>query len=164
MKRRLSGAVVTLLVAGLTVAGCGGGDDDKQAATTGTPAPGATLTKPQYIAAADKVCVATTAKIEAAAAKLRAAAAKTGTIPVPQVTKFLKQTSLPAYEGMLTQLRALTPPKQDEQTIDKFIASLASAIDTAKGNPVKYSKNGAPDPFDDANKRAIDYGMKVCGS
>ena len=81
-----------------------------------------------------------------------------------QVTKFLTKTSLPAYEAMLADLRALTPPKDDEKTIDGLIAALAGAIDTAKADPVKYSKNGAPDPFDDANERAIDYGMKVCGS
>jgi outer membrane PBP1 activator LpoA protein len=165
MKRRLSGAAVTLLVAGLTVAGCGGGDDDKQsAATTSTPAAGVELTKAQYVTRADRACTATTAKIETAAAKLRAAAEKSGTIPVPQVTRFLTKTSLPAYEEMLAQLRALKPPKQDEKTIDGLIAALASAIDTAKADPVKYSKNGSPDPFDDANKRAIDYGLKACGS
>jgi hypothetical protein len=65
---------------------------------------------------------------------------------------------------MLSQLRALTPPKPDETTIDGLIAALAGAIDTAKADPAKYSKNGAADPFDDANARATAYGMKVCGS
>jgi hypothetical protein len=161
MKRKLAGAVAALLIGGLAASGCGG--DDKTTSTT--PAPGgAELTKAQYIAAADKVCKQTTDKIAVAATKLRESAKKTGTVPVPQVTRFLTQTSLPAYEDMLAELRTLTPPKQDEKTIDGLIAALAGAIDTAKADPAKYSRNGSPDPFDDANSRAIDYGMKVCGS
>jgi hypothetical protein len=160
MRRR---AAVTMLVAALAAGGCGGGGgDDKTVATT--PASTGPLTKAQFIAAADKVCKATSDKIAAAAANLRTAADKTGTIPVSKVSKFLTQTSLPAYDAMLDQLRALTPPAGDEKTIDGLIASLAGAIDTAKADPVKYSKNSAPDPFDDANARAMKYGMKVCGS
>ena len=156
-------AAVTMLVAALAAGGCGGGGGgDKTVATT--PASTGPLTKAQYIAAADKVCKATRDKISVAAESLRTAAEKTGTIPVSKVSKFLTQTSLPAYDAMLDQLRALTPPKADEKTIDGLIASLAGAIDTAKADPVKYSKNSAPDPFDDANARAIKYGMKVCGS
>lgn len=157
LQRKLAGVV--LLVAGLA-SGCGG--DDKQATTD--PGTGPTLTKAQYVTAADKVCQATTDKITAAAENLRESAKKTGTIPIPEVTKFLTKTSLPAYEAMLGELRGLTPPKGDEKTIDGLIAALAGAIDTAKADPVKYSRNGAPDPFDDANARAINYGMKVCGS
>jgi hypothetical protein len=160
MKRRSAASV---LLAALVAAGCGGGGNGAKNVAT-TPASSGPLTKAQFVAAADKVCKATSNKIAAAAAKLRTAAEKTGTIPVPQVSKFLTQTSLPAYDAMLDQLRALTPPKSDEKTIDGLIASLAGAIDTAKADPVKYSKNGAADPFDDANSRAMKYGMKVCGS
>jgi len=163
-QRKPAGAVVWMLVAVLAVAGCGGGgggDDTTVGATTAGNGP---LTKAQYIAAADKVCKETFDKISTAATKLREAARKTGTIPVTQVSKFLTQTSLPAYDQLLDQLRALQPPKGDEKAIDGLIASLAGAIDTAKADPVKYSKNGAPDPFDDANARAMRYGMKVCGS
>lgn len=155
-------ATLTMLLALVAVAGCGG-DGDKVASTT--PAGGgAPLTKAQFIAAADRVCKSTTDKIESAATKLRESAEKTGTLPVRQVASFLTKTSLPAYDAMLDDLRGLTPPKDDEKAIDGLIAALAGAIDTAKSDPVKYSKNGSPDPFDDANKRAIDYGMKVCGS
>lgn len=152
-----------MIIALVALAGCGGGDDGDGNAST-TPAIGAELTKTQYIAAADKVCKATTDKIASAATKLRESADKTGTLPVREVASFLTKTSLPAYDAMLDDLRELTPPEDDQKTIDGLVAALAGAIDTAKSDPVKYSKNGSPDPFDDANKRAIDYGMKVCGS
>jgi hypothetical protein len=166
MKRKLTAAVLTMLAAGLA-AGCGG--DGKGTATTGGGATtgtggGAPPTKAEFVAAADRICAATDAKIEAAAAKLRASATKSGTIPVPQVTRFLTKTSLPAYDELLDKLHTLVPPKGDEKAIDGLVAALAGAIDTAKADPVKYSKNGTPDPFDDANARAQRYGMKVCGS
>jgi hypothetical protein len=154
-------ATAMTLLALTAVAGCGG-DGDKAATTPSNG--GAPLTKAQFIAAADKVCKATTDRIATAATDLRESAEKTGTIPVSRVASFLTKTSLPAYDAMLKDLRALTPPEDDEKTIDGLIAALAGAIDTAKSDPVKYSKNDTPDPFDDANKRAIDYGMKVCGS
>lgn len=164
-QRKPAGAVVWMLVAVLAVAGCGGGGGDGDDTTVGTTTTGnGPLTKAQYVAAADKVCKATSDKISKAATNLREAARKTGTIPVAQVSKFLTRTSLPAYDQMLDELRALQPPEGDEKAIDGLIASLAGAIDTAKADPVKYSKNGAPDPFDDANARATKYGMKVCGS
>jgi hypothetical protein len=158
MKHR---ATVMTLIALVAVAGCGGAGNS---ASTTPANNGAPLTKAQFIAQADKVCKATTDKISSAATKLRDSAKKTGTLPVREVASFLTKTSLPAYDAMLDDLRALTPPKDDEKTIDGLIAALAGAIDTAKSDPVKYSKNGSADPFDDANKRAIDYGMEVCGS
>jgi hypothetical protein len=157
-------ATVVALVALVALAGCGGGDGAAKGASTTPASGGAPLTKAQFIADADKICRATSVKIASAATKLRDSAKKTGTLPVRQVASFLTKTSLPAYDAMLDDLRALTPPKHDEKTIDGFIAALAGAIDTTKADPVKYSKNGMADPFDDANKRAIDYGMKVCGS
>lgn len=152
-----------MIIAAVAVAGCGSDGDDKNGSTT--PANGgAPLTKAQFIASADGICKATTEKIASAATKLRESAKKTGTLPVRQVATFLTKTSLPAYDAMLDDLRGLTPPKADEKAIDGLIAALAGAIDTAKSDPVRYSKNGSPDPFDDANKRANAYGMKVCGS
>ena len=160
MKRKLAGAAVTMLVAALA-AGCGSGGDNAAKTTTTSGAP---LTKAEFIAAADKLCTANTQRIEKAAAKLRAAAQKTGTLKVPDVATFLIKSSLPAYDDLLDKLRNLTPPTADQKTIDGLIASLAGAIDTAKADPNKYARNGAPDPFDDANARATKYGLKVCGS
>lgn len=158
-----AGAVAWMLVAVLAVAGCGSGGDDRGKNVAQTTATGP-LTKKQFIAAADRLCRATSKKIATAATNLRESARTTKTIPVQDVSRFLTQTSLPAYDDLLDDLRELRPPAGDEQEIDRLIASIAGAIDTAKADPVKYSKNGSPDPFDDANSRAMTYGMKDCGS
>lgn len=161
MKRKLAGSAVTLLVTALAAAGCGSGGDHPPAASTTSGPP---LTKAAFIAAADKLCAANKQRIETAATTLRNAAKKTGTLKVPDVATFLVKSELPDYDDLLNKLRDLNPPAADQTRIDALIASLAGAIDTAKADPSKYSRNDVPDPFDDAHKREQAYGMKVCGS
>jgi hypothetical protein len=163
MKRKLAAAATTVLVA-CVAAGCGGdGDDDAATSTTATTS-GAPVSKAAFITAADAVCTKTNAKIQTAAAKLQAKSKKSGEIPKTDVVKFFKQTSLPAYDDMVQQLGALMPPKSDEAKVNGIIASMAAAIDVVKADPAKFASRDVSDPFDDANKRARDYGMKVCGS
>jgi hypothetical protein len=164
MKRKLAGVAITMLVAALggLTAGCGGGG--KGTAGTATAPAGPPLTKAAFITRADAICRRTSATIRSAAAKLRAEAAKTGTVRKDKVAKFLKDSSLPAYDRQLDGLRELTPPKADEQAIDALVASLAGAIDSVKVDPTRYTSRTAVDPFDDFNGRARRYGMKACGS
>jgi len=164
MKRKLAGAAITMLLAGLA-AGCGGGsDDDASTSSSGNVTSDEPLTKAEYIERADAICSVADARIDAAAAKLRAASKDTGTLKRSAVVKFLRDSTLPAYDRMLIGLRDLTPPTGDEAKIDPFIASLSGALDAVKANTEKYAKRTAADPFDAANKRAQDYGMKVCGT
>jgi hypothetical protein len=163
MKRKLAGAAIPMLVA-LLVGGCGGGGTDTTT-TTSTAAAGAPLTKAELIVRADEICMATVQRIKAGAARIRADEARSRRLaPRAQIAKFLKDTSLPAYDDMLGKLRDLTPPKRDEKVIDAWIGSLAGAIDRAKADPARYARASADDPFDDANARAKDYGMRSCGS
>ena len=172
MKRKLAGAAITMLVAGLA-AGCGGDDKDTTtgaatttAAATPTTAaePTPPLTKAAFISRADAVCGAATKRVDAAGAKLQGTAKKPRRLTQAQITTFLKQTTVPSYERMLIDLRNLTPPLRDQRAIDTFVGSLSSAIDAIKANPDTYAKLTTANPFADANKRAKDYGMKVCGS
>jgi hypothetical protein len=165
MKRKAAGAVLTMLVAAL-VAGCGG-DDAKQdtgSTTTATVAATAPLSKAEYISRANTICRATREKLAAEGAKFRTAATKTATLPPPaKIREFVTKVSLPGYERMLEQMRELTPPQRDKRTIVAYVVSLSNAIKTVKANVPKYAQADAVDPFDDANARAVSYGMKDCG-
>ena len=168
MKRKLAGAAITMLVAGLA-AGCGGDDKDSDAngaATTTTTAAGPTkpLTKAAYIARADTVCEAATTRIDAAGSKLQGSAKNPRKLTQAQIRTFLTQTTVPSYERMLAELRNLTPPKRDKRKIDSFVAELSTAIDAIKANPDTYAKLTTANPFANANQQAKAYGMKVCGS
>lgn len=157
MKRKLAGAVLTMLVVALA-AGCG--SDGGGSAKTATTSSGPPLTKVAFVAAAGKICARTTASIAREATRFRnAIAKKTGTLQVPDVVSFYKRTSLPAYDAMLDKLRALSPPKADQKAIDGYIAALAGAIDTVKADPAKFSNKNSPDAFADANARAKSYGL-----
>ena len=157
MRRRLAAAATTALVACLA-AGCGG-DDKDSASDDDKP-----VTKASFITSADAICTKTNADITAAAANLRAKSQKSGSLPKQDVVNFFKGTSLPAYDDLVRQLGALTPPKGDDAKVDGLLASLASAIDTVKADPEKFVSRTAKDPFADFNERARAYGMKVCGS
>lgn len=159
MKRRLATAVITILAAGVA-SGCGGSGDGRDGGDGDAAAP----TKAQFIARADAICAATETRIKASAAKLRKDSEQSGTLPKQRVAKFFKESSLPAYERMLAQLRDLTPPKGDEKDVNGFVGALAAAIDAVKANPIRYASRTVPDPFTDANQRALAYGMKECGS
>jgi hypothetical protein len=154
MKRTLAAAAVLLAC---VAAGCG--DDDK-----GSPDDDKPVTKAAFITSADALCTKTNAEITKAAAKLRKKSQKDGTLPKRDVVNFFSGTSLPAYDDLVRQLGALTPPKGDEAKIDGLLATLASAIDTVKDDPEKFASTAAKDPFADFNTRARAYGMKVCGS
>lgn len=156
MKRKLAAATTLVLVACAT-AGCG--DDDKGSSDDDKP-----VTKAAFITSADAICKKTDAEITTAAAKLREKSSKTGTLPKQDVVNFFKGTSLPAYDDLVRQLGALTPPAGDQAKVDGLLSTLASAVDTVKADPRKFVSRTAEDPFADFNKRAKAYGMKVCGS
>jgi hypothetical protein len=154
MKRKLAAAAVLLAC---VAAGCG--DDDKDASDDDKP-----VTKAAFITSADAICTKTNTEITSAATKLREKSRKDGTLPKQDVVNFFKGTSLPAYDDLVRQLGALTPPKGDQAKVDGLLATLASAIDTVKADPEKFVSRTAQDPFADFNTRAKAYGMKVCGS
>ena len=139
-------------------AGCGN-DDDKDPANDDK-----TVTKAAFITSADAICAKTNAEITQAASKLREKSEKSGTLPKQDVVNFFKGTSLPAYDDLVRQLGALTPPKGEQAKIDGLLSTLASAIDTVKADPEKFASTAPEDPFADFNTRAEAYGMKVCGS
>jgi hypothetical protein len=154
MKRKLAAAAVLLacVAAGCGDEGNGAEDDDKP------------VTKAAFVTSADAMCTKTDAEITKAATKLREKSQKSGTLPKQDVVNFFKGTSLPAYDDLVRQLGALTPPKGDQAKVDGLLLTLSSAIDTVKADPEKFVSRTAEDPFADFNKRAKAYGMKVCGA
>jgi len=165
MKRKAAAAVLMMLVAALA-AGCGG-DDAKQdtgATTTATVAEAPALSKAEYISRGNAICRATRATLAKEGAKFRTDATKTAALPPPaKIREFVTKVSIPGYERMLEQMRLLTPPQRDKRTIVAYIVSFDNAIKTVKANVPKYAQADAVDPFDDANARAVSYGMKDCG-
>lgn len=80
----------------------------------------------------------------------------------------------PIFDRQLDDIRALEPPAQDKQFIEKLIADQDDALDefvrlleeAAAGNEEARAivDSDDTDPFADVDRRAVEYGLNVCGT
>ena len=145
MAKMWAGAVVLALAA----AGCGGGSDDN--------AP----TKAEFARKANAICAKGNRTIEAAANRTFTTKAPP---PKSEQIAFVKKDVLPSVESQVSDIRALTPPKGDEDRVKAILDSADQAIAKTKKNPQLATEEGKNDPFAPANKLARQYGLKTCGS
>jgi hypothetical protein len=156
MSRRFA---FTIALAGtilLIVAACGG--DDSSSGSSSEP-----LTKAEFVEAADAICVE--------------ADEKNNALPEPETLEefpdVLRQ-GLEIFEEQLDGLRALTPPEEGQETIDRAVVLLGE---------VNEAVSEAADLFEDGDlegaqaqiesldvigeeldELAADYGLAACGS
>ena len=171
MEKTRSGAVIGLLVLfALAIAGCGSGDG---------------LPKDEYIAQANAICASTFADLEAQFAE--SAADLSADFTPEELAEVLLggflDTYIAAIEEQLVALRALAAPEGDEILLASFyddVEAVLGAIEqlattAAEGDPSAIEQLTArQDPghsglpavsaaFEDVDKRAIEYGLTVCG-
>jgi hypothetical protein len=154
--------VMTVLgVAALVSAGCGG---DKKA-DHAKPA----LTKAQYIAKADAICIDTK---RATRKYKRKTEALSPTAPITKLAPILK-AGTPEIKTGLDRLRALPAPKEAKLTLTAFLASRAKTIvianqvadAAAKNDGARASKliNQADKLTAQQSRLGKAYGFKHCG-
>jgi hypothetical protein len=129
-------------------AGCGGGDDGGETATTTTD---------DYISQADAVCSESDA--QNAAAFRQAFGNEQPT--TAEAAAYVGDVLVPALETQLEQLRALSPPEGDTETVNAIWDRIADVIETMKEDP--EASLGIEDPFADVTPEAEAYGFKSCG-
>ncbi len=117
--------VLILLIAGL-IAGCGDDDDDSSGqasseATTTEQAP----TKAEFIRQADRICGEGDRELAPILETINTKA-KRGDID-GVVAEYRKAE--PIIEEQLAELRKLTPPDDDEETVSKYLDSVAEGAD-----------------------------------
>ena len=149
MRGRMTG-MAALAAAGLLIAGCGGGGDDKA------------LTKEEFLKQGNAICTKGNDKINAAGK------AQFGNQPPSKadIEKFAKETVVPTVEDELKQLHALKPPKADEATVNDILDAADKGLEKAKADPASLAKDNSDptNPFAEANKKANAYGLTACGS
>ncbi|MFA4928386.1 MAG: hypothetical protein WC558_07710 [Patulibacter sp.] len=138
------------LIAALALAGCGGSDDEGP-------------TKAEYIAKADAICKTEGEKSQKAATDAVVALGTEDPTP-EQLQVIATSTIIPGLEKQVGDLKALDKPKDDEEEIDAIYAALDTAINAGKEDPSTLTGAAGANPFDDANKKAVAYGLKECGS
>lgn len=124
------------------------------------------LSKDELITQADVICKEANDKLEAAGKQL-------GQNPTPEQIQALAEGAIPVINGAVTKLRALKPPKDDQQTIDNLwdkgvaivpllrqLADAAKAKDQAAVGVAFQKVEAASTEFD---QLAQSYGFKECG-
>jgi hypothetical protein len=152
--RTLSLIAATALVA-LIAAGCGSSSSSTSSSSTTSSA---ALSKPEFIAKADAICKQGNQAIGAAAKK-----AFPSKPSKAELNQFASATVLPAIQGEVDAIGALTPPAGDEDQVNQIVTDVQAALDQAKKDPSVLIANN-PGVFAKANKEAKAYGLKVCGS
>ena len=161
-RRRLVAVLATVLVLVLIVVAIAGGGDDEstpiEPVDTSTPGVSEPLSKEEFIAEADDICEETAvavANIDASDAKNQA------------------EQELELTQSELDQLQSLTPPEEDQATLDDFFSALEELIDSLdkqflaadRGDDTALTE--AATEIDTAKsdvlEAAKDYGFKKCG-
>jgi hypothetical protein len=150
------------LMAGLVLAGCGGGDSSSTTGASGTSGTqGAALSKSEFLAQGNAVCTKGDNEINAEAKKVFTQ----GQAPSQaDQEKFVTDTVIPSIQSQIDGLSALSPPSGDEDQVQAIIDAAQSALDQVKADPSLLTESGGSDPFAEANKLANAYGLDKCGS
>jgi hypothetical protein len=134
--------LLLLPVALLLGAGCGGDDSPS---------------KDEYVAQADAVCRDADDALNQEIQEAFGAKPPTER----QIVAFSESNAIPNLEGQLADLRALTPPEGEEETLTRIYDTLEEAIAQIKEDP---ASDTVPPALEEARKQAKEFGMVVCGS
>jgi hypothetical protein len=137
------------LVPALIAAGCGSSDNNST--TTA-----AAITKSAFIAKADAICAAGNKTANQAGEQQFGHNKPTKA----DLEQFASGTIVPSVEKQLSEIRALGAPAGDEAQVKAITDAAQADVDKLKKDPSLITSNST---FDDANKLAQQYGLKVCG-
>lgn len=158
----LSAIAAVFIFIVLLVRSCGGDEEEPTAALTapvsGATGAGGVLTKDDYIAQADDICLqANTSLAEVDETDAQQAASDKGEI----------------LSGQLEQLQTLAPPEEDTDALNKFLKALgkeveayadqATAAERGDDATVAELDTTITEFADKAQSAAEDYGFDVCG-
>ena len=142
--------VVLLFALATLFAGCG---DDEESGDSGDG--GSAPTKAEFVKEGNAICEKGNAELDAATANFGPQT------PPAEVDAFVTDTLVPNVQGQIDDLRELTPPAGDENTVDEMLDTAQDNLDTVEDDPASIRSG---DPFAEANQLLRDYGLTVCGS
>jgi hypothetical protein len=114
------------------------------------------LTKTAFLQKGNSICTAGTHKINSAG---QHSFATPGRPTEAETVAFARRTVVPTVQSELDQLRALKPPKVDEQRVDEILNRSQAAVNLVKANPRLLGRETASEK---ANKLAKAYGLTAC--
>jgi hypothetical protein len=155
MQRWIGLGIVVVLP--FAAAGCGEKDESAASSTTTT-----SLTKPEFVRDANKICKAEGDKVERASKQFFADTPPDKEAPPAEIDRFGEKTVYPAIQSTIDRITALGAPAGDEDEVDQFLAALQAGLDKLKQDPQQLAQGGSAPAFEDADKLASDYGLDDC--
>jgi hypothetical protein len=73
------------------------------------------------------------------------------------------ETVVPEIQGQIDGIRALTPPEGDEDEVAAILDAAREGVDELEQDPSAVGPGTGAGPFEEANRLAQEYGLKVCG-
>ena len=148
-------ALVVLVLLGVTVAGCSGGDDD-----TSTPpaAPGPSVPRPtrdDFVREANGICDDFNQQMATIGDRLGDDAS------LDDLVAAYRDEALPALRTTVARIRALGFPAEDDASLRTLFGDVEGAIDRVQANP-EEELQASNDPFESVNQRLSDYGLDRC--
>ena len=156
------------MIVALCLPACGDDDDGTQPAdTSGSDAPA--LTKAEFIREADEICGATDDDLRSIQEEINAL----GTSDYGAIADLIRQI-VDRVEAELEDLRALTPPKEDQEEVDEvfdfvesqlpILGELADATERQDAAGIQSTSEELARGQEQTQDFAQDYGFKECGS
>ena len=141
----------------LSLVGCGA---DDEAVTEPVEPP--TISKPEFLAEADRICRSGDSQIEAIGDDLYSDVER-GERPSPgEVRRFATAVIVPRIESEITAIRALGAPEGDEREVDAILRATEDGVREIKRDP-EGIVDGPPAGLRRAGDLASRYGSKECG-
>jgi hypothetical protein len=125
---------------------------------------GGAPTKAAFIKEADKICTKADLKLSEEVVGF----AKENGIDIEkeeepsddQKTEIYEQIVIPNIARQAEEIAALTPPQGDEEKVEEITSTLADEAKSAEEDPGNLDENS----FEEASKKASEYGLTRCGA
>jgi hypothetical protein len=148
-----------LLATGLIAAGCGGDDDNGDDGNGGEA-----LTKQEFIAQADQICVEGDREIDAQAEDFFSGGPNEQPSP-EEIEGFGADVVVPGIQEQIDGIRGLTPPEEDQEQVTEFLDTAQEALDRVEADPSLIGpRQEEADPFAETTQLARDLGLQRCAA
>jgi len=144
-------------------AGCGSSSDSTSSG--GDESSASTLTKPEFIKAADAICEEGNKSLEGEVeefAKENGFEAEEAT--KPQKEELISEIVAPAIGEQAVEISDLGAPSGEEEAVEEIVEAVEAGAEEGEENPSSFIvEKGSEGPFNEANELADEFGLKVCG-
>ncbi len=151
MLKQAIALTAAILVAGLVIAGCGGGGSDEASGAGKHPS------KEEFVKQANAICVETNAKVVRGVTKFFRTEGANGNASSEEVTSAVL---IPALQSEADELTALGTPTGDKKQVEAIVTSIEKVADEGEADVTTITK--VKNPYAEAEKLSNAYGLKSC--